>query len=185
MITQAFSNLHNWWLGLWPAKPLLVINTALWQEIVAELGRRGLNGQRESGAFLLTESPGDQQYVTQVEYFDDLDPNCLVGSIHFHQSGYRQLAKLCNRAGLRVVADVHTHPGINVAQSYTDQSNPMVARPGHIAIIVPNYGTRPVNTREIGVHQYEGQLGWQSWFGRDAARTIRIRRAKNDRHKRQ
>ncbi len=45
----------------------------------------------------------------------------------------------------------------------------MIARVGHIAIIVPELATRPVSPSEIGVHEYLGDDGWRSSFGEDAA----------------
>ena len=70
-------------------------------------------------------------------YFDDLDPECLVGNIHIRASGFSKLWDLCDVEGLRVVADIHTHPGTSVAQSSIDRANPMIAREGHLALIVP------------------------------------------------
>lgn len=143
--------------------------------MIEELGRRGLNGRREAGAFLL--APGDEgrRCAVRTVYFDDLDPNCLVGNIHIRSLGFSKLWDLCEREGLRVIADVHTHPGSSVTQSSMDRENPMIARDGYLALIVPYYGTRPVVAREVGVHEYRGDLGWTSWFGSSAQRILRIR----------
>lgn len=52
----------------------------------AELAHRG-NGERESGAFLLTPPATPRararQRVIAVAYYDDLDPQCLTGGITF------------------------------------------------------------------------------------------------------
>ena len=47
--------------------------------MIKELGRRGLNGRREAGAFLLVRHDKGDGPVVRVVYYDDLDPNCLVG----------------------------------------------------------------------------------------------------------
>lgn len=154
--------------------PRIVIAQPLWDEMIAELGRRGLNGARESGAFLLTPRDGNGSRVTRIVYLDDLDPECLVGNIHFHGPGYSALAMLCERDQLRVVADVHTHPGTWVGQSGIDRDNPMLALRGHLALIVPDYATRPTESHEVGIHEYRGEYGWQSTLGSRAAQLLRI-----------
>ena len=57
-------------------------------------------------------------------YFDDLDPECLVGNIHIRASGFSKLWDLCDAESLRVIADIHTHPSTAVAQSSTDRGEP-------------------------------------------------------------
>lgn len=161
---------------LWPRATHLAIDEALWEGIVTELRRRGLHGRRESGAFLLGFIQGRQRRVTAVAYFDDLDPDCLVGNIHFRARGYSRLWDICESEGLRVVGDVHTHPGEFVAQSQLDREHPMIAQAGHLAFILPYYGVRRFTPREVGVHEYHGDRGWRSWFGRDAERALKIRR---------
>jgi hypothetical protein len=154
--------------------PRLVVARPLWDEMVVELGRRGLGGRREAGAFLLASRDGDGTRVTGVVYLDDLDPNCLVGGIHFHGSGYSALATHCERERLCVLADVHTHPSSWVGQSDIDRDNPMIALRGHLALILPHYATRAIETHEVGIHEYLGEDGWQSSLGSDAAQLLRI-----------
>lgn len=141
-----------------------------------ELGRRGLDGRREAGAFLLASRSMDERRVVRAIYFDELDPCCLVGHIHLRSGAYSKLWDLCDEEGLHVIADVHTHPSAQVTQSDVDRDNPMIAREGHLALIVPWYATRPVRAHEVGVHQYCGDLGWRSWLGPKAERVLLIRR---------
>lgn len=175
MITWAFRSLLHWCRGLWPSRPRIEIGLDLWQETVEELGRRSLGGRREAGVFLLAHTGERVPRVVRSAYFDDLDPECLVGNIRIRASGFSKLWDLCDAESLRVIADIHTHPGNSVAQSSTDRANPMVARDGHLALIVPHYGTRPVEASEVGVHEYRGDRGWVSWFGSRAERVLRIR----------
>jgi proteasome lid subunit RPN8/RPN11 len=145
-----------------------------WDAMLAELSRRG-HGQIESGAFLLARRPGDSRRVTRVVYYDDLDPDCLVGGIHFHGLAYGKLWALCRSDGLTVVGDVHTHPSACVQQSDIDKGSPMVAQEGHMAVIVPHFAHQPTDPAHVGVHVYDGQ-GWTTWTGRDAAARLFVRR---------
>lgn len=170
----AFSPLLRLLRRLWRGRPLVEIDRDLWAEMIAELGRRGLDGRREAGAFLLGYRLGDARKVDRVVYFDDLDPDCLVGHIHLRPPAYSALWDLCELTGLEVVGDVHTHPSTWVGQSSIDRCNPMVASAGHIAVIVPCYSTRLVMARETGVHEYLGEAGWRSHFGPAAGRALSI-----------
>lgn len=127
-----------------------------WRGLLGELQRRG-DGRRESGAFLLAASTGDR--VERVVYYDDLDAHCLTGGISFSTTGFTALWRICEERALRVVADVHTHPSTWVQQSEIDATNPMMARVGHVAMIVPSYG-HARSVEECGVHIYVGSRRW-------------------------
>jgi proteasome lid subunit RPN8/RPN11 len=127
-----------------------------WRRLLAELQRRG-QGRRESGAFLLARHDSDR--VKRVAYYDDLDADCLTGGISFASSGFTELWRICENENLRVVADVHTHPSSWVEQSGIDAANPMIARVGHVAMIVPSYG-HAREVAECGVHIYLGSRQW-------------------------
>jgi proteasome lid subunit RPN8/RPN11 len=152
----------------------IVISDALWADLIRELGARG-EGRRESGAFLLGPKNGDPRRITEVIYLDDLDPNCLTGGIEFDGRYYGLLWDHCHTNGLSVRADVHTHPRRGVKQSPIDRDNPMVSRPGHLALIVPDLATRAVSAHEVGVHEFLGADGWRSSFGEDAAVMLKIK----------
>ncbi|MDQ2983073.1 MAG: hypothetical protein M3R70_03970 [Actinomycetota bacterium] len=151
------------------------IADALWAEMVDQLGRRG-RGTRESGAFLLAARNGDPRTISRVVYLDDLDPNCLTGAISFDGVHYGKLWNICEQQDLKVIADVHTHPGRSVAQSGIDKDNPMIARAGHIAVILPEFATKSISPREIGVHEYLGDDGWRSAYGASAAKLVYVGR---------
>ena len=162
------------WASRRSRRKLLRLKREQWRNLIEELGRRG-EGRRESGAFLLAPR-SEKSLVTRIEYYDDLDSRCLTGNIHFHGLAFSKLWDICESEGLVVFADVHTHPGASVHQSIIDAENPMVARVGHIALIVPHLATRTVRPRQVGVHQYAGDDGWTSWFGREAAARLGVRR---------
>jgi proteasome lid subunit RPN8/RPN11 len=144
--------------------------------MVRELGRRG-DGRSESGGFLMSRRQGARRRVVRVVYLDDLDPDCLRGEhINFDGRAYSRLWDICDAEELVVVGDVHTHGGAWVGQSDIDALNPMVALEGHIAMILPHLATSRIRPVDIGVHRYGGSVGWQSWFGGDAAQRVRVRR---------
>lgn len=146
-----------------------------WEEMIEELRQRG-EGRRESGAFLLGSREGGTRLVTRIVYLDDIDPACLVGSIHLHGEAYGKLWDICEEAELKVLGDIHTHPGDGVRQSPTDRENPMVARRGHVALIAPDFAAGTVESRDVGVHQYLGEEGWTSHIGLEARRLLYVGR---------
>lgn len=142
---------------------------AYWKRVVGELERRGKR-EHEAGAFLLGTERRGRLVVSDVVYYDELDPEayatgvCILGG-----DAFAKLWALCRQKKLTVVADVHTHPGI-AAQSPTDKANPMVARAGHIAIIVPDFAAWPVPPGQLGVYEYRGQHEWTDRSARKAGR---------------
>lgn len=147
----------------------------IWHAGLAELRRRG-KGQHEAGAFLLGQrlAIGRREWrrVHRFVYYDDLDPHCLeTGIVVFDGAGYGPLWRLCRESGLGVVADVHTHPGIAL-QSEADRMHPMVATPGHFAIIVPDFAIRLPAPEKLGLYEYAGSHRWKDHTGAAAARTF-------------
>ena len=154
-------------------KPLLVITSTMWRDLLVELERRG-DGRRESGAFLLAAREPRSTHVTDIVYFDDLDPECLVGTIHLHQRAFSKLWDLCAARSLRVIGDVHTHPGGGVGQSSIDRDNPMIAARGHVGVIVPSFAQGVIEPKDVGVHVYLSADGWESHFDADAQQRLKV-----------
>lgn len=123
-----------------------------------ELRIRG-KGTRESGAFLLSKP--ESVVVSEFVCFDDLDPNSLRGNIQFGHNGFAKLWNYLEINGLRVVADVHTHPGNWTGQSITDVNNPMISMSGHLALIVPKFAQRRFQLlKGVGIYEYLGAYNW-------------------------
>jgi hypothetical protein len=140
-----------------------------WRTIVGELERRG-GGRHEAGAFLLGVDDAGRKEVREAVYYDELDPHAYdTGVCILHGGAFARLWSLCRDKGLTVVADAHTHPGA-AFQSHSDRTNPMVAREGHIAIIVPDFARWPIGRNELGVYEYVGDHTWRDRGGRGAAR---------------
>ena len=86
-----------------------------------------------------------------------------------------RVGSTCDAEQRVVIGDVHTHPGRAVRQRSIDAENPMLAQHGHLALIVPDFATRPIEPHEVGIHRYDGR-GWKTWTGKDAAQRLFIRR---------
>lgn len=147
----------------------------LWRTGLVELRRRG-RGERESGAFLLGQQTGARRSIQHFVYYDELDPHCLdTGIVVFDGAAYGPLWQLCREKKLHVVADVHVHGGV-ARQSTLDRDNPMIARSGHIAIIVPDLARQFVGPEQLGIYEYEGEHRWRQHSGADAKRFFYVRR---------
>jgi hypothetical protein len=145
--------------ALWVPEHRLNCPRALWRKIVADLERRG-NHQHEAGCFLLGADWKGRRVVSEVIYYDELDPDAYsTGICILHGDAFAQLWAICREKKLTVVGDVHTHPG-EAFQSHSDKTNPMVARTGHIAIILPNYARWPIPAEQLGVYEYRGRHEW-------------------------
>ncbi len=132
-----------------------------YEELREGLALRAGN-RRESGAFLLGNIVGGRREVTDFVFYEELDPRAYdTGAITLDSSAYVPLFNLCRTRGVRVVADVHVHPGYDSAatkQSSIDQANPMLSEAGHVAIIVNHYATAGST---FGVHEYVGSGHWR------------------------
>src|SRR3954451_11210878 len=108
----------------------------LWLALGAELHRR-TEGRHESGAFLLGTRAAAEHEATALVYYDDLDPRAYsTGICVLHADAFGRLWDRCAEMSLVVVADAHVHPR-GARQSLSDRDNPMIARPGHLALILP------------------------------------------------
>ena len=131
----------------------------MWRRVVAELERRGRH-RHESGVFLLGVDHGKQREVRDVVFYDDLDPRAYdSGVCVLHGDAFAKLWAICREKKLTVVADAHTHGGAGF-QSSSDKANPMIARTGHIAIIIPNLARWPIRASQLGIYEYCGQHDW-------------------------
>jgi hypothetical protein len=153
----------------------LSCSNRLWAEGIEELRRRGKD-VHESGAFVLGTVWRGRRQAVRFVYYDDLDPGALAtGIVVFDGSGYGPLWQICRQTGFSVIADLHTHATVG-RQSPTDKVNPMIAKPGHIAIVVPNLARRAVRPGELGIYEYAGQHCWREFVGAAAERYFYVGR---------
>lgn len=139
----------------------VTVQTATWRRLLHGLRSRG-RGVRESGAFLLGRRDLDQVEINDFVLYDDLDPDVLnTGIIRFDGRYFGGLWEHCRHVAMDVVADVHTHPG-PAFQSPSDQAHPMIARAGHIALVMPNFAMPPLRLDDIGIYRYLGNKTWET-----------------------
>jgi proteasome lid subunit RPN8/RPN11 len=142
-----------------------------WVALLAELERRGQR-RHEAGAFLLGARTGELREVQNVIFYDELDPDAYSSGVCIlHAPAFAALWSMCRARGLTVVGDIHTHPG-GAFQSEADRTNPMVAREGHIAIIVPNFATGRPARETLGIFEYRGGHAWIDYSGTPARRFL-------------
>jgi len=154
-------------------KPRLRLTRSLWKEITGELHCR-TEGYHESGAFLLGRKSEEGRRVLSAIYYDELDPNAYeTGVCVLHAGAFGLLWDLCGDLGLTVVADAHVHGG-RAGQSSSDRENPMIARPGHLALILPLMARPPVRRWAVGVYEYLGDHQWRAHGGCNVTRVLKI-----------
>ena len=153
--------------------PNLKIPPSLWRELLSELHRR-TGEHHESGAFLLGHTNEHVRQVVQVLYYDDIDPHAYrTGVVVIHAASFGVLWDRCKSIGLSVIADIHVHPR-RAFQSLADRQNPMIAVPGHLALIVPNFARPPVVLKSLGFFEYQGNHRWRSLGGPQIKRFLRV-----------
>ena len=131
-------------------------------------------GQHESGAFLLGLCTEAGREATAFVFYDELDPRAYdTGICVLHADAFGKLWDRCAATGLAVVADAHVH-GFGAGQSRSDRENPMIARPGHLALIFPQMARPPVRLWSVGFYEYLGEHQWRSYGGRNVRRVLRI-----------
>lgn len=149
----------------------LIIPRTRWLGLMSELRRRGA-GRTESGAFLLGRRDGDRRLFQDAVFYDDLDPKAYSSGVCIlYADAFERLSARCRTDGLQVLADVHTHLGDSF-QSEADRRNPMIARPGHLALIVERFASDPVWRHRTGVYRYEGSHTWTNLSGWRARRIL-------------
>ncbi|HTQ40235.1 MAG TPA: hypothetical protein VMJ32_14505 [Pirellulales bacterium] len=141
----------------------LEIPVFVWFRLVRCLRKAG-RGIHESGAFLLGVRGEWADKVTSFVLYNELNSHALdTGIITFASDGFSNLWKVCRERNARVLADVHTHPGIAL-QSNSDRQNPMIGEVSHMAIILPNYAMNwCLSLRGVGFFEYRGNLQWTDW----------------------
>lgn len=145
----------------------------LWRHILGELARRG-EGFHEAGAFLMGNVQGGRKEIRDVVYYDELDRTAYAtGVCVLYGDAFARLWAIARQNQMTIVADVHTHFG-RAVQSFEDRTNPMVARPGHIALIVPYFARPPVPHEALGVYEYRGSHQWVNYSGLRARRFFQV-----------
>lgn len=153
-------------------EPRLACAQPAFAGLVAELHRR-TEQRHESGAFLLGDAAADgTRRVRSFLFYDDLDPLAYASGVCIlHGDAFGRLWKTCADRDLAVVADVHVH-AYGAGQSRADQTNPMIARAGHLALILPDFARAPLRLNRIGFYQYLGDHHWRALGGAGIVRHL-------------
>jgi hypothetical protein len=155
-------------------EPILRLARLFWTDLTQELHRR-TKGIHESGAFLLGRRSGTDRETTTAIYYDELDPHAYdSGVCVLEAEAFGRLWDRCAALGLSVVADAHVHP-VGAGQSRSDRENPMIARPGHLALILPDMAEPPVRLSSIGLYEYLGDHRWRAHGGPHISRVLQIK----------
>lgn len=145
---------------LWSPRHELSCSWLLWRRLTIALRARGRNRTRESGAFLLGRQEDGRKRIVDFILYDDVDPECLEsGIVRFDGRFFGAVWARCAQLHLSVVADIHVHPGRS-DQSESDRRHPIIARAGHLALILPNFAAAPVRRDGIGIYRYQGSKRW-------------------------
>jgi hypothetical protein len=134
----------------------------VWRRLLTGLCERG-RGIRESGAFLLGyKDAHERRRIVDFLLYDDLDPHALdTGIVRLDGRYFGRLWDLCKARDFTVVADVHTHPG-SADQSGSDRLHPIIARSGHLALIIPHFANPPIPRHVLGIYRYGGGGRWET-----------------------
>jgi proteasome lid subunit RPN8/RPN11 len=145
----------------------------VWSALMANLRLQG-KGRRESGAFLLARNEkGDDVVRTWLSYSQIAPESLNYAYIRLEPEAFASLADWCSHYGVKVVADIHTHP-FGPCQSLSDRANPMISFPGHVALIVPWFAQRNPQPRHVSFNVYQGDGRWLSFYERAADALITI-----------
>lgn len=155
-------------------KTKLVFSRNLWLGCLNQLSRRGKH-QHESGCFVLGRINGNRNLATSCVYYDELDPNAYsTGVCILHANAFSRLWQICRDQKTAVLADIHTHPK-GAYQSESDRTNPMIAKTGHLAIIVPRFAEGSIWRHELGLFRYKGDHEWTNLSGWKARKTLKVK----------
>lgn len=153
--------------------PLLEVPAQLWSALIRHLCYQGA-GVRESGAFLLGSKTNSGRVVTRVLPYEQLQADALHNDyVALTSASFARLWDFCRQEGLSVVADIHTHR-FGAGQSRSDRTNPMVALPGHIGLIVPNFAQGNIRLQNLGMYVYQGNHRWAAYSGSDVPRLVQL-----------
>lgn len=82
------------------------------------------------------------------------------GSVFVDAGEYGNCGRLARKAGLQILAQVHSHPGSCCHHSDGDDMLIVMPFEGMLSLVMPHYGRRATPLNEWGVHQRRGR----TWF---------------------
>lgn len=144
---------------------MLILPESVLHETIRQLAQCGA-GEAECMLFWFGPADDSETVVGTVHPAHRRSPyGCEVES-NWLNSLWFELAE--KRLSLR--AQIHTHPGL-AFHSAIDDEFPIVSQPGFVSVVVPDFGSGPIdlNTYWVGILQNDG-----SWLKADPTSVMRI-----------
>lgn len=142
------------------AEPIVEVESAIWIETWRLLKEMG-DGRFESACVWGGVNEGGRLRAKKI-YPIGPEHGVRRGSL-FHRmtlDGASRLFADLRADGLRIVADVHTHPAEWVGLSDVDREHPIEFRRGLICLVLPGYAVGNPSVELTGVHVYRGDGQW-------------------------
>jgi hypothetical protein len=147
---------------------MLILSQLLWETLLEEFRwpRRAV----ERVAYI----DGFQSGETDIAVTLTL-PNATMHPTHFTVSGdaMSEAGKHFRELGMQRLAQVHTHPGVEVRHSPFDDENAYCQMDGSLSIVIPEHARRRPNLGECGVHLRE-EAGWRLLTTKEVVRVIAL-----------
>jgi proteasome lid subunit RPN8/RPN11 len=93
--------------------------------------------------------------------------------LELSESAKFELYRELNKAGLRLVALLHTHPNEWVEHSFVDARNQICGRVGFWSLVIPWYGREPWQIQAFGIHTRVDR-GWRRLRSGEIQRRVHI-----------
>ena len=133
---------------------MLLVPEVLWDELIRTF--QATRRRVEQVAYLDGLETQDLSIVTTVAF-----PNGILRAYSYRvpPEAMSEAGKHLRKWGLVRLAQVHTHPGVDVDHSPEDDRRAYSQEAGAVSIVLPNYGRGDLSLRNIGFHLREPG-GW-------------------------
>src|ERR1700687_5976800 len=134
--------------------PSFVVPSNLWcatLEVFQPYARRGV----EAGCFWYGTRSEDFALASLIAV-----PQQVNGKQNFHipADSLAEMTQVASASGLVAVAQIHTHPGVDVKHSPWHDAQ--IVSQNVWSVVIPNYGKQPIDLSDLGVHRFrEGRWG--------------------------
>jgi hypothetical protein len=79
-----------------------------------------------------------------------------LGSFEVSASSNADVVSFLTTTGLKLIAQLHTHPGKSVGHSQGDDFGASLAHENFLSIVIPHFGARGIGLfKKCGVHRFE------------------------------
>jgi hypothetical protein len=92
-------------------------------------------------------------------------------NFHIPADSLAEMTQMASASGLVAVAQIHTHPGVDVKHSPWDDAQ--IVSQNVWSLVMPNYGKLPVNFSDVGVHRFRDGR-WRRLTADEVGKTLLI-----------